>query len=87
MYKNLPATLISKTFIPIYLEHLKFLILRYGWKITKIYTHFIFEQEKFKKNFILMNQGTHQKAKKSIEKYFFISFLIMLILVMVVEII
>ena len=42
--KKLEAILISKKFIPLYLEHRKFLILR----------HFTFEQSRFKKYFIIM---------------------------------
>ena len=47
--------MIKKRFFPLYLEHLAFVINRGGWHATKIYTHFTFEQEAFKKKFILMN--------------------------------
>ena len=40
---------------PLYLEHLKKSIGRAGWKVTKIYAHYTFEQERLKKKFILMN--------------------------------
>ena len=36
--------LFPKTFIPPYLEDLRFLINRCGWKATTIYSHFTFEQ-------------------------------------------
>ena len=57
----LEAILISKKFIPLYLEHRKFLILR----------HFTFEQSRFKKYFIIMMQKSRQKAKITIEKDFY----------------
>ena len=65
------ATLIAETFIPLYLEHLKFLVSRCAGKVTKIFTHFAFEQVRFKKDFILMKQRSRQNAKNSIEKDFF----------------
>ena len=39
-----------------YLEDLVFCIKRAGWKVTKIRSHLTFEQSRFKRNFILMNQ-------------------------------
>ena len=54
-----------------YLEHLAFVISRGGRRVTKLYSHFTFEQEAFKKNLILMNQKSRQNAKNSIEKDFF----------------
>ena len=65
------AILISKKCIPRYLDHLKFLISRYGWKETKLYSHFTFQQSKFKKDFISMNQKSWQTAKNAIEKDFY----------------
>ena len=53
-----------------YLEQLCVAINRAGWSVTKIYSHYTFEQECFKKNFILMNQCSRQNAKNSIEKNF-----------------
>ena len=50
------ATLFPKNFILFYLEDLRFLIKRCGWKVTKIYTHFTFEQSRFKRDFVLNNQ-------------------------------
>ena len=35
----------------LYLEHLSFLIGRAGWRVTKIYSPFTFEQERFKNRF------------------------------------
>ena len=51
-----------------YLEHLIILIDRAGWKVTKLYAHYTFEQETFKKVFISMNQRSRQTAKSSVEK-------------------
>ena len=64
------ATLLPKTCIPLYLEDLRFLIKRAGWKVTKLYSHFTFEQDTFKKEFVLMNQRSRQNAKNDIEKNF-----------------
>ena len=58
-------------FIPLYLEDLRFLIKRAGQVVTKLYSHFTFEQEAFKKDFVLMNQKSRQNAKNSIEKDFY----------------
>ena len=60
-----------------YLEQICFPVVRAGWKITNIYTHYTFEQERFKKNFILKNQNilknqkSGQNAKNSVEKGFY----------------
>ena len=54
-----------------YLEQLCFAIIRAGWSVSKIYSHYRFEQECFKKEFILMNQGSRKNAKNSIEKDFY----------------
>ena len=64
------ATLFSNNAQPLHLEHLKILIGRAGWKVTKLYAHYMFEQERLKKNFILMNQLSRQTAKNSVEKNF-----------------
>ena len=65
------ATLLPKTCIPLYIEDLRFLIKRAGWKVTKLYSHFTFEQDTFKKDFVLMNQRSRQHAKNDIEKDFY----------------
>ena len=48
--------MLDKQFAPLYLEHLAFLIKTTGWEVTKIYSHYTFEQERFKRGFTLMNQ-------------------------------
>ena len=40
----------SAKFQLLYLEHLKIPIVRAGWKVTKIYSHYTFEKERLKKN-------------------------------------
>ena len=72
LYRCTPKShenLFPKTFISLYLEDLRFLIKRSGWKVTKIYSHFTFEQC-FKRDFVLTNQCKRQEAKSSIEKIF-----------------
>ena len=39
--------------------------------MTKLYSHFTFEQDTIKKDFVLMNQYSRQKAKNDIEKNFY----------------
>ena len=63
--------LFQKKIQPMYLEQLCFAINRAGWSVTKIYAHYTFEQECFKKNFIIMNQRSRQNAKNSVEKDFY----------------
>ena len=65
------ANLFPKTFILLYLEDLRFLIKRFWWKVTKIYSHFTFEQSCVKREFVLTNQRKRQEAKSSIEKDFY----------------
>ena len=45
--------------------------LRCWWKVTKINSHFTFEQSCFKREFVLTNQRKRQEAKSSIEKDFY----------------
>ena len=65
------ATMFPKKFIPLYLQDLTFLIKRAGWIVTKLYSHFTFEQDCFKKEFVLFNQKSRQNAKNNIEKIFY----------------
>ena len=52
----------QKQFIPLYAEDLHFLVTRAGWLVTYIYKHFTFEQSKFKKDLVVMNQKSRQKG-------------------------
>ena len=54
-----------------YLKDLAFCIKRAGWKVTKIYAHLIFEQSRFKQNFISMNQKSRKLSKNSFDKDFY----------------
>ena len=65
------TTMFLKKFIPLNLKDLRFLILRAGRHVTKLYPHFKFEQDAFKKDFVLMNQKSRQEAKNNIEKDFY----------------
>ena len=65
------ATMDEKIPIPRYAEHLHFLLARCGWKVTKIEGHYTFEQKKFKRVFVIMNQVSRQKAQTDVEKDFY----------------
>ena len=62
------STLKEKKFVTLYAEDLHFLISKAGWLVTHIYAHYIFEQSKFKKDFVIMNQKSRQRASKKVEK-------------------
>ena len=62
MTKNI-LTALCRTF--------KFLITRAGWLVTKIYSHYTFEQPPFKKGFVVMNQISREEAKAKVEKDFY----------------
>ena len=64
------SNLLPKRCVPIYLEELKFAITRCGWKITKLYNHYYFEQERYKHDFILTNQKFRQETESKIESDF-----------------
>ena len=57
--------------IPLYVEDLHFLINRAGSLVTYVYEHYTFEQSKFKKDFVVVNQKSRQKVTSSVEKDFF----------------
>ena len=65
------ATLKKKIFIPLYAEDLYFLTTRAGWKVTRIYEHYTFKQDTFKKDFVMMNQNARKTAKTKVEKDFY----------------
>ena len=64
------STMEKKYFLPLYAEHLRFLITHCAWTVTKIYFHFTFEQDMFKKDFVITNQLARQYAKSDMEKFF-----------------
>ena len=53
------------------MEELKLLIQRCRWIVTKLYSQFTFEQNTFKKYFVLQNQKERQNAKTDAEKDFY----------------
>ena len=65
------STLKEKIYIPFYAEDLYFLTTRASWKITKIYEHYTFKQDTFKKDFVVMNQNARKTAKTKVEKDFY----------------
>ena len=64
------ATMFPKKFIPLYLEDLRFLIKRAGWRMTKLYSHFEFEQDAFKKEFVLMIRHRDRMSKTTSSRIF-----------------
>ena len=63
--------MLPKRCVPLYLGELKFAIVRCGWKVTKLYKHYYFEQGRFKRDFVLRNQKSRQEAPNKIEGVFF----------------
>ena len=60
-----------KIFIPLYDEHLYFLLDRCEWVVTPIYAHHTFKQSKCKEVFVIVNQVSRQNAKNSVKKDFY----------------
>ena len=80
------STLKEKRFIPLYAKDLHFLVNHAGWLVTHIYEHYTFEQSKFKKDFVVMNQKSREKANFICRKIFFLSYLTIVISELTVEI-
>lgn len=49
------ATLRPKKRLPMFIDHTHFLTKRVGWKVTKVHKYYTFEQEPFKRQYILKN--------------------------------
>ena len=64
------STLKEKIFVPLYTEDPNFLTTTAGWKVTKIYEHYTFKQDTFKKDFVVMNQNANEPCKKQGRKRF-----------------
>ena len=60
--KKMHATLCPKKSFPMYIDHIHFLTKMTGWKVTKVHLYYTFEQEHFKKEYILGNQRARQGA-------------------------
>ena len=71
MKKKTHSTRNKKNFLPLYTEHLHISISRVGWIATKIYAHYTFEQSQFKRDFVIMNQVSRQKATSKVKKDFY----------------
>ena len=69
--KKAHATMFKKNFQLMHCKQMFFPVVRAGWKVTKIYLHYTYEQERYKRDFILMNQKWRQNAKCSVEKDFY----------------
>ena len=65
------STIDENKFIPLYAEHLHFLIKKAGWLVTSIYEHSTFEQSRLKKDFVKMKQKARQKATSPVERDFY----------------
>ena len=65
------ATMDEKITIPLYTEPLHLLITRYGWRPRKISGNYTFEQSRFKKESVIMNQVSRQIAQTDSEKDFY----------------
>ena len=61
--KKAHMKMMNKVFTSLYLclEHLKFLVKSASWTVTKMHSHFTFEQERLKKDFVIINQKSRQK--------------------------
>ena len=55
----------------LYAEDLYLLTTRTGWKVIKIYDHYTFKQDTFKRDFVVLNQNARKTAKTSVEKNFY----------------
>ena len=58
------STLKEKIYVPLYAKDLYFLTIRVEWKVTKIYEHYAFKQDTFKKDFVVMNQNTRKQQNR-----------------------
>ena len=65
------AVLGKHIFVSLYAEDLHFLITRAGWKVTKIYDHYTFKQDFFKRDFVIINQNARKIARSKVEKDFY----------------
>ena len=76
----------KKNFIPLYAEHLHFILTRTSWLVTKICQHFTNEQSEFRKVFVVMNQNLGKRLLLLLN-IFFISYSTMQILRLIKQII
>ena len=69
--KKTHATLNKKIFVNLYAEDFYFLTTRAGWKVTKIYDHYTFKHDPFKRDFVVMNQNARKTAETKVKKDFY----------------
>ena len=65
------STLKNKKFVILCAEDLDVLVARAGWLVTHIDADYTFEQSKFEKNFVIMNQKSRQTTSSKVEKDFY----------------
>ena len=65
------ATMDKEFNILLYAENLHFLLTKCGWRVRNARAHYIFEQSKFKKDFVIMNQVSSQNGATDVERDFF----------------
>ena len=73
-YKTIAKTSASmdkKIAISLYAEHLHLLMARCGWRVSNVRAHYTFEQSKFKKDFVIMNQVSSRQAKTEVKRDFY----------------
>ena len=58
----------KKIAIPLHTGHLHLLLTRCGWRMIKTRAHYTFEQCKFKKDFVVMDQVSCQNGQTDVEK-------------------
>ena len=56
------ATLDPNKCFPMFIDYIHFLTKTAGWTVTKVHHYYTFEQEPFKKDYILGNQKSRQEA-------------------------
>ena len=61
----------KKLTIPLYAEHLHFLILRCGWRVSNVGQITLLNKVNLKKEFVIMNQVSRQNAKTDVKKDFY----------------
>ena len=68
---NTHSTMDEKKFlIPLYAEHIHFLVARASWLVTNVYQNFPLELSKFNKDLVVMNKKSRQKSTSPVERDF-----------------
>ena len=48
-----------------------FLLKKAGWTATRLYSHYTFKRDCLKRDFIIMNEDSRQKAQTFVEIFFY----------------